>query len=55
MLLNKFLKEYRKVENLEGALRTVNAPLAEQDAKIQRVNAELELTKSAPRTVLNDQ
>jgi hypothetical protein len=55
MLLNEFLKEHRKVEKLEAALEAVNQRLAEQDAKIQKVNAQLELSKSAPRTVLNNQ
>ena len=36
MLLNEFLKEHRKVEELEAALRAVNQRLAEQDAKIQK-------------------
>jgi Chaperone of endosialidase len=54
MLLNEFLKEHRKVENLEAALRAVNARLAEQDAKIQKVSAQLEMSKPAPRTVLNN-
>ena len=36
MLLNEFLKEHRKVEKLEAALRAVNERLAEQDAKIQK-------------------
>jgi hypothetical protein len=55
MLLNEFLKEHRKVEKLEGALRAVNEHLAEQDAKIQRVSAELQLSRQAPQTALNDQ
>ena len=55
MLLNEFLKEHRKVEKLEAALGAVNQRLAEQDAKIQKVNAQLELSHSAPRTVLNNQ
>jgi endosialidase-like protein len=54
MLLNEFLKEHRKVETLEAALRAVNQRLAEQDAKIARVSAGLELSKAAPQTVLND-
>jgi hypothetical protein len=41
MLLNEFLKEHRKVEKLETALRAVNERLAEQDAKIQKVSAQL--------------
>ena len=54
MLLNEFLKEHRKVEKLEAALRAVSERLAEQDAKIAKVSAQLELRKSAPQTVLND-
>jgi len=53
MLLNEFLKEHRKVEKLEAALRAVNERLAEQDATIKRVSAQLELIKPAPQTVLN--
>jgi TfoX/Sxy family transcriptional regulator of competence genes len=55
MLLNEFLKEHRKVEKLEAALDVVNQRLAEQDAKIQKVIAQLEVNHSAPRTVLNNQ
>jgi hypothetical protein len=55
MLLNEFLKEHRKVEKLEAALRAVNARLAEQDAKIQKVSAQLQLSQSRPQTVLNGQ
>ena len=54
MLLNEFLKEHRKVEKLEAALRAVDQRLAEQDAKIQKVSAKLEVSKPAPQTVLND-
>jgi hypothetical protein len=54
MLLNEFLKEHRKVEELESALRAVNARLAEQDAKIQRVSAEVQLSKSEPKTAMNE-
>ena len=50
MLLNEFLKEHRKVEQLEAALRAVNKRLAEQDSKIQKVSAQLELSKPAPQT-----
>ena len=54
MLLNEFLKEHRKVEKLEAALRTVNERLTGQDAKLAKVSAQLDLSKSAPQTVLND-
>jgi hypothetical protein len=55
MLLNEFLKEHRKVEKLEAALRAVNARLAEQDVKVQKVSAQLEVSEPAPRTVANNQ
>ena len=54
MLLNEFLKEHRKVEKLEAALRAVNERLAEQDAKIQKVSAQVELSNGAPKTVQNN-
>jgi hypothetical protein len=54
MLLNEFLKEHRNVEKLEAALRAVNERLAEQDAKIQKVTAQLEVSKPAPQTVSNE-
>ena len=46
MLLNEFLKEHRKVQKLEAALAAVNKRLREQDAKIDKVNAKVELTKA---------
>jgi hypothetical protein len=62
MLLNEFLKEHKafveerdKVQKLEAALRAVNKRLAEQDEKIQKVNAQLEISRPAPQTVLNNQ
>jgi hypothetical protein len=41
MLLNEFLKEHRKVKQLETALRGMKERLAEQDAKIEKVSAQL--------------
>jgi pyridoxal/pyridoxine/pyridoxamine kinase len=55
MLLNEFLKEHQKVQKLEAALAAVNERLKAQDAKIDKVNAKVELTNPSPRTVLNDQ
>jgi len=54
-LLNEFLKEHQKVQRLEAALAASNERLKAQDAKIEKVNAKVELTKPAPRTVLNNQ
>ena len=54
MMLNEFLKQHQKVQKLEAALAAVNERLKEQDAKIDKVNAKVELTKPAPQTVLNN-
>jgi Chaperone of endosialidase len=48
MLLNEFLKEHRKVQELEKQVEKLTAGL-------QKVSAQLELNKPAPQTVLNDQ
>jgi hypothetical protein len=61
MLLNEFLKEHRKVESLEKAMAeqqkenvAMRAMLKEQAAQIQKVSAQLELSKPEPQTVLNN-
>jgi hypothetical protein len=48
MLLNEFLKEHRKVEQLEKQVEALTLGL-------ERVSAQFQLSQSAPRTVLNDQ
>jgi hypothetical protein len=53
MLLNEFLKEHQKVQKLEAALAVVNEQLKAQDAKIDKVNAKVELSKRAPQVVNN--
>jgi len=62
MLLNEFLKAHRKIQELEandaGQQREIKALIAtvkEQAAQIQKVSAQLELSKSAAQTVLNGQ
>jgi hypothetical protein len=62
MLLNEFLKEHRKVHQLEAndvqqqnAIKALTAMVKEQAAQIQKVRAQVELSKAAPRTVLNGQ
>jgi trimeric autotransporter adhesin len=52
---NEFVKEHQKVQRLEAALAAVNERLKAQDAKIDKVNAKVELTKPAPQVVVNDQ
>jgi uncharacterized coiled-coil protein SlyX len=67
MLLNEFLKEHRKVEELNSrlakqeatiaqqqkAMEAVTARLDTQDSKIQKVSDKVELNKPAPQTVNN--
>jgi hypothetical protein len=48
MLLNEFLKEHRKVERMEKQIEALTAGL-------QKVSAQLEVSKSAPQAVLNTQ
>ena len=60
MLLNEFLKEHRKVEEqqvaiteLKKEMESLVAHLKEHDSKIQRVSAQLEITKTAPQMARN--
>jgi hypothetical protein len=51
MLLNEFIKEHRKVEELESIITKLTARLDEQDSKIQKVSAQLELNKPASKKI----
>ena len=64
MLLNEFLKEHKKVEELKNdfqatvarqqkEIRALTAQLKEQAAQIQKVSAQLEVSKPAQQTVSN--
>ncbi len=57
MLLNEFLKEHKKVEELEAKLvqqqKDFAARLSLMDAKIQTVSDRVELNKPAPQVVGN--
>jgi hypothetical protein len=59
MLLNEFLKEHRKVEqqrkDFEAALAQQQKQIETLTAGLQKVSAQLELSKPAPQTVLNKQ
>jgi len=55
MLLNEFLKEHRKVQELETGMKVLTARLNEQASQIRKISAELEATKSSPQIVLNNQ
>ena len=53
MLLNEFLKEHRKVQEQEKRIDALTAQLKEQAAQIQKVSAQVEMSKLAPQMVLN--
>jgi hypothetical protein len=62
MLLNEFLKERRKVQQLETALaqqakgiKALTAMVKEQAAELQKVSAQLEVRKPSAQVVLNHQ
>jgi hypothetical protein len=55
MLLNEFLKEHGKVEQLEATVANLVTTVKEQASEMQKVRAQLEMSKPAPQTVLNDQ
>ncbi len=65
MLLNEFLKEHKKVETQQATItelestvarqqkgmEVLTAQLKEQAAQIQKVSAQIEMSKPAPRVV----
>jgi hypothetical protein len=66
MLLNEFLKEHKRVQQQEVTIAQLKKDfqvtvaqltqrLDEQASQIQKVSAQLELSKAAPQTVLNNQ
>ena len=61
MLLNEFLKEHKAVQEqgatvaeLKKQIATLIATVKEQASQIQKVSAQIEVTKPAPQTVLNN-
>ena len=61
MLLNEFLKEHKKVEEqqadisqVKGEMQTMLGQLKEQTTQIQKVSAELQITKQAPQLTANN-
>ena len=53
MLLNEFLKEHRKVQELEKEMKVLTGQLKDQAAQIQTVSAQLEVSRP-PWTFLGD-
>ena len=54
MLLNEFLKEHSKNEEQEATIARLEKQLEMVTATLQKVSAQLELSMSAPQTVLNN-
>jgi uncharacterized coiled-coil protein SlyX len=62
MLLDEFLKEHRQVQEQKTTIAELKSAMAQQQKQIealtaglQKVSAQLELSKVAPQTVLNRQ
>jgi hypothetical protein len=55
MLLNEFLKEHRKNEEQQAIIERQQKQIEALTAGLQKVSAQLEVSKSAPQTVLNNQ
>jgi uncharacterized coiled-coil protein SlyX len=62
MMLNEFLKEHHRVEKQEATIADLQSTVAKQQQQIkelaaglQKVSAQLEVSKPAPQTVLNNQ
>ena len=54
MLLNEFLKEHRKVEELEATVTQLQAAFKVQAAQIQKVNDQLKSQAVASRVVADN-
>jgi Chaperone of endosialidase len=55
MLLNEFLKEHRKNEEQEATIVLLQKQIEALTVGLQKVSAQLELSRTAPQTVLNNQ
>jgi hypothetical protein len=55
MLLNEFLKEHRTMEELKATVAQQQKQIDALSATLQKVSAQLELSKTALQTVLNSQ
>jgi len=61
MLLNEFLKEHKKVQELEATVARQQKSFSRQQTQIetlgfrlQKVSADLQISRPAPRMVLNN-
>jgi hypothetical protein len=54
MLLNEFLKEHRTVQELRNEIAALTSTVKEQAAQIQKVSAQIELSKPTQQVVLSN-
>jgi hypothetical protein len=54
MLLNEFLKEHKTVQEQGAIIARQQKQIEALTKGLQRVSAQLEMSRSAPQTVLND-
>jgi hypothetical protein len=52
-MLDEFIKGQKRVAELEATVDILTAQLKEQAAQIQRVSAQHEVSKPAPKVVVN--
>jgi hypothetical protein len=55
MLLNEFLKAHRRIEEQEATIARLQQQIDVVTAGLQKVSAQLEVSKPAQQTVLNNQ
>lgn len=55
MLLNEFLEEHRTVRDLKGTVAKQNRQIEALNEGLQKVSAQLQTSKPALQTVLNNQ
>jgi hypothetical protein len=55
VLLNEFIKEHRKVQDLEANAARQQKQIEALNAGLEKVSAQLEVSKPAPQTVQNNQ
>jgi hypothetical protein len=55
MLLNEFLKEHRTVQDLKTTVARQQKQIAALTAGLQKVSAQVEMSRHAPQTVVDNQ
>jgi uncharacterized coiled-coil protein SlyX len=55
MLLNEFLKAHRRIEEQEATIARLQKQIDAVTAGLKKVSAQLEVSKPAQQTVLNNQ